>query len=139
MESIDSSAIVVVNEKGEERFKDKLRNWYIKHVASNEQTFRKVHDVRTAARNTAGSVALGICCPELLPFVPAIQKGYKAVRDAVYEGGKKVIHKIFNVKEEEIQKNEVPEVLKNISEDEVQKLVETAGDIVVEKTGGKSR
>ena len=134
MEAVDSSLVVQNN-----NFKNNLRSWYIEMLANNRNSFDKIHNIKIKVENTAGSIAVGIFAPYLLPLVPAVQKGYKALQDAKYNSFKKFTHKKLDIKEQDIKDNPTVEILNNLDDEKVEKLVNTAGNIIMERNGIKRK
>lgn len=74
-----------------------------------------------------------------MPLVPAVQKGYKALQDAKYNSFKKFTHKKLDIKEQDIKDNPTAEILNDLDDEKVEKLVNTAGNIIMERNGIKRK
>ena len=132
-------AIAVKDGKKDGKFKEKLRRWYVNYVARNGNSIKKLYDARTTAQNTAGAIVLGILAPELLPLVPAIQKGNKKLNDLKYNIGKGAIHKGLGIKEGDVEVKPASEALDSLTDENVGKVTQAITDKLIEKQGGRSR
>jgi hypothetical protein len=130
MEAVNSSLVVKDN-----NFKKNLRKWYIENLANNRNSFDKIHNIKIKAENTAGGIAVGIFAPYLLPIVPAVQKGYKALKDTTYNAFKNFTHKKLDIKEQDIKDKPTSEILNELNDEKVEELVNAAGDIIMERNG----
>lgn len=138
MEKTNSALMVRKDEKP--NFKEKLKNWYVNNIANNGNTIKKLYGVRTTVQNTAGAIALGIFCPELLPVVPAIQKGNKKLNDIKYDLGRSAIHKGLDIKDDEINEKPASHALDSLTDEAVSEVTKNVADKVIEKMGeGRSR
>ena len=133
------SAIVVKNEVGKPKIKDKIKSWYVTNVANNGNTIKRLNDIRTTVENTAGAVALGIFFPAALPAVPAIQKGHKKANEFKYDTGKSLIHKGLGIKEEELDVKPVSQALDSLDDTVVENMTKDIAEKFIENQGGKSR
>ena len=131
----DVNAIELPRGKDGKSTKEKLRDWYIEKIANNGETFEKIDNISTTVTNAAGSVALSVFAPQLIPFIPAIQKGYKALRKFAYNKGKEAIHKSLDIQEEDLNVKKTPDVLDALSSEEVKDMTQAASDIVMTRGG----
>ena len=107
------STITLEKEDGQ-KFKDKLKEWYIKEIANNGDNIKKVYDARTTIQNAAGSFAFCVFLPEFVALIPAIQAFNKYKNNLEYNIGKNIIHHSLNISPEELEMKPVSKELDSL-------------------------
>lgn len=130
------STITLEKEDGQ-KFKDKLKQWYIKEIANNGDNIKKVYDARTTIQNAAGSAAVCIFLPEFIALIPAIQAFNKYKNNLEYGAAKGIIHHTLDISPEELNVKPVSKDLDSLDNGELESIAENVATSIFEK--GKSK